>query len=189
MSIPIHWFIDQVDRSRSISTVAKDSHSGEYCWYRRSMPIHLRRITVDRRWSIKNWDNFVVDFIDDTSNRKIWKLKKIGDSGTKPVILKYRRCTNYCKHIATAGEITQQESWLCDELVLLSFTEIHSLHQIATVTPSHVPPRRHGIIIVIFHYFGTNCMVPLRLGLSTKVRLWSQFLIWFNQRVSNFFGC
>ena len=28
------------------------------------MPIHLRRIMVDRRWWIKNRDNFVVDFVD-----------------------------------------------------------------------------------------------------------------------------
>jgi len=66
MSIPIHRFIDPVDRSRSISTVDKDSTTGEYGRYRRSMQIHLRRITVDRWWSIKNRDNFVVDFIDDT---------------------------------------------------------------------------------------------------------------------------
>jgi len=65
--------------------------------------------------------------------------------------------------------------WTSPPLIL----QIHSLHQIATVTPSHVPPRRHGIIIVIFHYFGTNCMVLFRLRLSTKVRLLSQFLIWF----------
>jgi len=45
-----------------------------------------------------------------TSNRKNWRLEKIGDSGTKPVILKYCNCTKYCKHLATAGEITQQES-------------------------------------------------------------------------------
>ena len=55
-----------VDRSRSISTVNKDSPTWEYGRYRRSMPIHLRRITVDRRLSIKNRDNLMVDFIDDT---------------------------------------------------------------------------------------------------------------------------
>ena len=66
MSIPIHRFIDPVDRSRSISTVDKESPTGEYGRNRRSMPIHLRRITFDCRWSIKNRDNFVVDFINDT---------------------------------------------------------------------------------------------------------------------------
>jgi len=66
MSIPIHRFIDPVDRSRSISTVDKDSPTGEYSWYQRSIRIHLQRITVDRRWWIKVRDNFVVDFIDDT---------------------------------------------------------------------------------------------------------------------------
>ena len=38
--------------------------------------------------------------------------------------------------------------------------QIHSLHQVATDTPSHVPPRRRGIIIAIFHNLGTNSMVP-----------------------------
>jgi len=58
--------LDPVDRSRSISTVDKESPTGEYGRNRRSMPIHLRRITFDCRWSIKNRDNFVVDFINDT---------------------------------------------------------------------------------------------------------------------------
>jgi len=69
MSIPIHWFIDPVDWSRSISTVDKDSPTWEYGRYRQSMPIHLRRITFDGRSSIKNRNNFVVDFIDDTCAR------------------------------------------------------------------------------------------------------------------------
>ena len=63
MSIPIHRFID---RSRSISTVDKDSLTGEYGRYRRWTRIYLQRITVDLRWWIKIRDNFVVDFIDDT---------------------------------------------------------------------------------------------------------------------------
>jgi len=66
MSIPIHRFIDPVDRSRSISTVDKDSLTGEYGRYRRSIRIHLQRITVDRGWWIKIRHNFVVDLIDDT---------------------------------------------------------------------------------------------------------------------------
>ena len=61
--IRVHRFIDPVDRSRSISTVNANSPAGEYGRYRRSMPIHLRRITVDRRSSIKTRDNFVVYFI------------------------------------------------------------------------------------------------------------------------------
>jgi len=68
MSIPIHRFIDPVDRSRSISTVNKDSPTGEYGRYRRSIRIKLQRITVDRRWWIKIRNNFVVDFIDHTIN-------------------------------------------------------------------------------------------------------------------------
>jgi len=66
MSIPIHWFIDPVDRSRSILTVDRDSPPGEYGRYQRSIRIHLRRIKVDRRCWIKIRDNIVVDFIDDT---------------------------------------------------------------------------------------------------------------------------
>jgi len=37
---------------------------------------------------------------------------------------------------------------------------IHSLHQVATVTPSHVPLRRREIIIKKIHGIGTNCKVP-----------------------------
>ena len=50
-----------------------------------------------------------------------------------------------------------------DELAILNllFLKIHSLHQIATGTPCHVPPRRRGLIFAIFHDFGTICMVPL----------------------------
>ena len=67
MKIPIHRFIDPrpVNRSRSISTVDKDSptgkYAGEYGRYRRSIrTTHLQRITVDRRWWIKIRNNFVV---------------------------------------------------------------------------------------------------------------------------------
>jgi len=45
----------------------------------------------------------------ETSNRKNWRLERIGDSGTKPVISKYCLCMTYCMHLATAEEITQQE--------------------------------------------------------------------------------
>jgi len=45
--------------------------------------------------------------------------------------------------------------WTSPPLIL----QIHSLYQIATGTPSHVPPRRRGIIITIIHDFGTNCIV------------------------------
>jgi len=39
--------------------------------YRRSIRIHLQRITVDRGWWIKIRDNFVVDLIDDTCEKKV----------------------------------------------------------------------------------------------------------------------
>jgi len=37
---------------------------------------------------------------------------------------------------------------------------IHSMLQVATDTPLHVPLWCRGIIITIFHGFGTSCMVP-----------------------------
>jgi len=46
--------------------------------------------------------------------------------------------------------------WTSPPLIL----QINSMHKIATGTSSHVPPRRRGIVIAIFHDFGTNCMVP-----------------------------
>ena len=46
--------------------------------------------------------------------------------------------------------------------------QIHSLHQFATVTSSHVPLRRRGIIIAIFGGSGTNCMVPSDWDLAPK---------------------
>jgi len=48
--------------------------------------------------------------------------------------------------------------WTSPPLIL----QIHSLHQVATGTPFHVPLRRRGIIITIFHGFGTKCMVLYR---------------------------
>ena len=38
--------------------------------------------------------------------------------------------------------------------------QIHSLHQVAMDTPSHVPLQRRAIIITILPGSGTNCMVP-----------------------------
>jgi len=120
-----------------------------------------------------------------TSNRKNWRLEQIGDSGTKPVILKYCRCTTYCKHLAIAGEITQQESWLYDELALLSFHRFTHCNKL---------PRALFFMFLCnnyrhFPWFWDQLYGPIRLGLSTEVRLWSQFHIWFNWRVSKFFGC
>ena len=72
MSIPIQRFIDQVDRSRWISTVDTESPKVEYGRYWRSTRIYLRRFTVDGGLkselilSCNFAGNFVVDFIDDT---------------------------------------------------------------------------------------------------------------------------
>jgi len=71
MSILIHWFIDPVDPSWLTSTVDKDSLTGEYGRYWRSMLIHLRRITVDCQWQIKNRDNFVKGLNVIAENRQI----------------------------------------------------------------------------------------------------------------------
>jgi len=38
--------------------------------------------------------------------------------------------------------------------------QIHSLHQVAMGTPSHVPLQRRAVIIAIFRGSGTNCMGP-----------------------------
>jgi len=74
ISTPIHWCIDPVDWSRSISTVNANSPTGEYNQYRRLMPIHLRRITVDRRLSIKNRHNLWL--ISSTTPVQIWSCDR-----------------------------------------------------------------------------------------------------------------
>jgi len=40
-----------------------------------------------------------------------------------------------------------------------SYSQIHSLHQVAKGTPTHVPLRRRAIIVAIFRGSGTYCMV------------------------------
>jgi len=64
-----------IDVSRSISTVDHDQPTGEYGRYRRSITIYLRRITVERRSSIKYRDHFAVDLIDD--GVYVFQLNKI----------------------------------------------------------------------------------------------------------------
>jgi len=54
--------------------------------------------------------------------------------------------------------------------------------EVATDTPSHVPPRRRGIIIAIFHDFGTNSMV-LYDYVANVANFWEHIQIrsfWFN---------
>ena len=50
----------------------------------------------------------------------------------------------------------------------LHILQIHSLHQVATVTPSHVSLRCRGINIAIFRGSGTNFMVPSECDLAPK---------------------
>jgi len=56
---PVGW-------SRSISTFGSVPPTGEHGRYRRSVRLHLRRITVDRGSSIIDRDNFVIGWTDDT---------------------------------------------------------------------------------------------------------------------------
>ena len=55
-----------VGQSRSISTVGSVPPTGQHGRYRRSVRSHLRRITVDRRSSIIDRNNFVIGWTDDT---------------------------------------------------------------------------------------------------------------------------
>ena len=50
----------------------------------------------------------------------------------------------------------------------LHILQIHSLHQVTTVTPSHVPLRCRGIIIANFRGSGTKCMVPSDWDMAPK---------------------
>jgi len=72
----------------------------------------------------------------------------------------------------------------------LLIPQIHSLHQSATGTPSHVPLRRRGITIVIVRGSEICCMrsIAWSTANATQVHLWSQFHILLNWRFSNFSG-
>ena len=83
LNVDTNPFIDPVDRSRSISTVDKDSPTREYGRYRRSIRIHLQRITVDRRWWIKIRDNLAVDEIDHLVQLTIDHLEPCAIDGVK----------------------------------------------------------------------------------------------------------
>jgi len=127
MSIPIHRFIDPVDWSRSISTVDKDSPTGEYGRFRRSIRIHLQRITVDGRWCIKIRDNFVVDFIDDTCEI-LWprenpgKIKNIPCPRTGEVLpwllakSWYTTWTSYLWLLKSTISIEKVKNWIFDTI-------------------------------------------------------------------------
>jgi len=53
------------------------------------------------------WLSYWGDFL---SNQKNWRLEKIGNSGKKTCHFEILSVHDHCKHLATAGEITQQES-------------------------------------------------------------------------------
>ena len=62
------------------------------------------------------------------------------------------------------------------------------MHQGAMGAPSHVPLQRRAIIITILCGSGTK-YGPIRLGLGTEVRLWSQFQIYLTGEFFSFSGC
>ena len=108
-----------------------------------------------------------MSFLPFTSSRHNWRFDKIGDSGTKRVIWEYCWCTTYSAPRISgrnneAGKIIV---WAPRPLHIL---QIHSLHQVATVSLSHVPLQCRGIIIAIFRGSGTNCMVPSYWDLAPK---------------------
>jgi len=72
----------------------------------------------------------------------------------------------------------------------LLIPQIHSLHQSATGTPSHVPIRRREIMIVIVRVSEIYCMTSIAwsTGNGTEVHLWSQFHILLDWRFSKFSG-
>ena len=90
-------------------------------------------------------------------------IEKIGDWEKLEILVKNQSFWNIVGDLLQAPRNSKRDNaagiivvwWTCPPLIL----QIHSLHQIATGTPSRVPPRRRGIIIAIFHDFGTNCMV------------------------------
>jgi len=92
----------------------------------------------------------------DSSNRQIWRLEKIGDSGTKPVILKFLSVHDLLPMFGRDNAVGRMIVWWTSPSLIL---HIYSLHQVVMATPSRVPLWRRGIIVTIFDDFGTNCMV------------------------------
>jgi len=132
------------------------------------------------------------------SNRKNWRLEKIGDSGTKPVILRY--CWRCCSTTAAPPSRNSRRDNAAGILIIWwtsppRILQIHSVNQFCTTTPFHVPisfflsssaPWNN------YHHFPRfwdQLYGPLQLGLSTEMHLWFQFHVWLNWRISIFFGC
>jgi len=92
-------------------------------------------------------------------------IEKIGDSEKLEILVQNQSFWNIVGARPTAaprigGRDNAAEIMIVWRTSPLLILHIDSLHQVATVTPSHVPLRRRGIIITIFHGIGTNCMVP-----------------------------
>jgi len=116
-----------------------------------------------------------------TSHKELWEgnlaIEKFGDWKKLEILVQNQWFWNIVSARSTAApRIGGRDNaagimivWRTSPPLIL---HIHPLHQVATVTPSHVPLRRRGIIITIFHGIGTNCMVPSdSLGLGTEFRL------------------
>jgi len=114
------------------------------------------------RWILSKLNSFLKLHTGDVVAEKTGELKKL-ENLTKSVNWKYCRCTTYC------GTQQQQERqgrrdnnfirmtvWCTSPLAIL---EIHSLHQVAMGTPSHVPLQRSATIIAIFRGSETSRMV------------------------------
>jgi len=90
---------------------------------------------------------------------KNWRMEKIGDSGVNPVSLKYCWCT-ICYSTSNSGRDIVAGITIIWGTSPCRILQIHSLYQVATGTPCHVPLRRRGIFITIVDGFGTNFMIP-----------------------------
>jgi len=71
--------------------------------------------------------------------------------------------------------------------------QIHSLHQVATGTPSHVPLQRRAMIIAIYRGFGNALVLgPIVWSPQTGTRHWNAFLVpishLFNWTILQFCG-
>jgi len=94
------------------------------------------------------------------TDEKGGELKTV-ETGTKPVNWNYCRCTTYCRTQQRQERSVGMTIWWTSPhpIIESADSQIQSLHQVATGTPSHVPLQRRAIIITMFRGSGTNCMV------------------------------
>jgi len=94
-----------------------------------------------------------------TRSRKKWRIKKLENLVQNRSIgsIVCARPTAAPRNGRRDNAVRIMTIWWTSPYPIL---QIHSLHQVAMGTPSHVPLQRRAIIIVIFRGSGTNCMVP-----------------------------